>query len=381
MPTHDKAGNAGAHSTPNEEKLTLMVAGLAHSDWQNFEVESDLLTPADGWLVMLGFPSGNIPKGIVEGAPALLKVGSDTIMTGRIDTLRHSVATNKHQLIMSGRDINAVLVDCSAPIFSVKNMTLNEVIKKIVSPLGVSRIKINANAPITAKKVSIEPGQTAWEALSMAAEINGLWPWTDPDGTLIIGGPDYTAKPVGSLVMRYSGKGNNIINIDLTKSIARRFSQTTVLAQKHGTEEEDGVVNLKSTVRDIQIALYRPKIMQVHDVQNQQEVEFRAKKLQADARLNGFTLTIGVKGFRAPNGQLWTPGQRVHVVSEPHAIDDIFFLMKRRVTGGRPGIGAMTTLTLKQDATWLPEVYPKQKHHKKKDDGGWIVVDKNTPVY
>ncbi len=378
-PSNPAAGNTAAKQTQPRDKLALLIGNAMHDDWQRYEVDADLLTPADGWMVTLGFPAGKMPAGIKAGVRVLLKVGQDTIMTGRMDTLRHSIQQNQHLLLMSGRDANAVLVDCSAPIFSACEMTLQEVIAKIVKPFGITNIRIAATKPLTSKKASIEPGMTAWEALTQAAEASGLWPWTDPDGTLVIGGPDYTTPPVGTLVMHYNGQGNNIMAITHDTSIARRYSQTTVLAQQHGRGDEDGQNAMRASVSDPQISLYRPKIIVTHDAQSQQEVEFRARKAQADARLAGFTLTVTVRGLRAPNGQPWTPGQRVHVVSEPHGIDAIFFLMRRNFTGGSLGAGEKTTLTLKEDGVWIPDAYPKRKKHKSKDD--WIVVDKNTPVY
>lgn len=374
---NNQAGNTAAATPVTQDKLALLVGNVMHDDWQRYEVDSDLLTPADGWMVTLGFPNGKRPAGIHAGARALLKLGTDTLMTGRIDTLRHSIGERQHLLMMSGRDANAVLVDCSAPVFSVRQMSLDDVIGKIVKPFGITRIRIAATKPLTSAKVSIEPGMTAWDALMQAAEASGLWPWTDPDGTLVIGGPDYTTPPVGTLVMRYDGKGNNIISLTHDESIARRYSQTTVLAQCHGSEDDDGQNAMRASVSDPQIALYRPKIIVTGDAQSQQEVEFRARKAQADARLAGFTLTVVVKGLRAPNGQPWTPGQRVHLVSEPDGIDAVFFLMKRGFTGGSMAAGEKTTLTLKEDDVWIPDAWPKRKRHKKGDDG-WIIVDRHT---
>lgn len=383
MPTPNKpaAGNAAASQPVSRDKLALLIGDVMHDDWQRYEVEADLQTPADGWMVTLGFPAGKMPAGIKSGVRVLLKVGQDTVMTGRMDTLRHGIRPNQHLLMMAGRDANAVLVDCSAPIFTACEMTLNEVISKIVKPFGITNIRIAATAPLTSAKTSIEPGMTVWEALAQAAEASGLWPWTDPDGTLVIGGPDYTTPPVGTLVMRHDGKGNNILDIDVDDSIARRYSQTTVLAQQHGSEDEDGQNAMRATVSDPQIPLYRPKIIIAHDAQSQQEVEFRARKAQADARLAGFTMTVTVKGLRAPNGKPWTPGQRVHVVSEPHGIDAIFFLMKRSFNGGAMGMGEKATLTLKEDGVWIPDAFPKHKKHKGKGKGDWIIVDQNTPIY
>ncbi|MFX8035950.1 hypothetical protein ABTK80_20075, partial [Acinetobacter baumannii] len=89
---------------------------------------------------------------------------------------------------------------CSAPVFTSQNLTLDQVVAKIVMPLGVTKIRIDADNALRREKVSVEPGDTAWDALAHAAEANGLWPWFEPDGTLVVGGPDYNAAPVATLV-------------------------------------------------------------------------------------------------------------------------------------------------------------------------------------
>jgi len=102
----------------------------------------------------------------------------------------------------------------------------------------------------------------------------------------------------------------------------------------------------------------------------------RARKLIADARLNGFTLQARVKGhhIKAPgmpgNGKLWTPGQRVNVMSEPHGINGTFFLLARRFSGNRRQ-GAVTELTFKEDGVWVLDAHPhKRKHRRGKNDAG-----------
>ncbi len=47
----------------------------------------------------------------------------------------------------------------------------------------------------------MEPGDTAWDALVHVAEANGLWPWFDPDGTLVVGGPKYDAPEQATLIL------------------------------------------------------------------------------------------------------------------------------------------------------------------------------------
>jgi prophage tail gpP-like protein len=65
---------------------------------------------------------------------------------------------------------------------------------------------------------------------------------------------------------------------------------------------------------------------------------------------------------------LWTPGQRVRVVSEPHGISGVYYLMRRTFLCSR-GQGQITELTLKPDGLWQPDV-SHHKRHKRKATAG-----------
>lgn len=354
-----------------DDRVTLLIGGRAHTDWTRYRVDSDLLTPADAWQVDLAATGFQLPPNVKSGALAELRVGKDTVMTGRIDEIDHQVVKDRHNLTLTGRDGAAVLVDCSAPIFSSKQITLAEVIANVVKPLGITRVRVDAQGSAVYDKVNVDPCDTAWEVLTNAAEGSGLWPWFEPDGTLVIGGPDYSHPPVGSLVLRHDGKGNNVIQLSRNESIAERYSEVTVLAQSHGTAVDGGKNALKATARDTGVGVYRPKIVVDHDAPTLASVQARARKVLSDSRLRGMTLTATVKGHRTSDGLLWRPGQRIHVLSEPHDINAVYFLMGRRFEGGRGQVkGATTVLTLKEDGVWVLDAHPHTKRRRRRHEAG-----------
>ena len=364
--------------TPAKDRVSLLIGGHVHSDWTRYRVDSDLLTPADAWQVDLAAPRIDLPATVKAGSLAEVRVGSDIVMTGRIDEVDHQVGKTQHTLTLTGRDGAAVLVDCSAPIFSSKQITLAEVVANVVKPLGVTRVRIDAVRTATYDKVHVDPCDTAWDVLTNAAEGSGLWPWFEPDGTLVIGGPDYTAPPVASLILRRDGKGNNVVSLGRSESIAERYSEVTVLAQAHGTILENGKNAMRATAQDTGVNLYRPKIIVDHDAPTLASVQARARKVISDSRLRGMTLTAVVKGHRTSDGALWKPGQRIHVLSEPHGLNGVYFLMGRRFEGGRGQVkGPTTTLTLKEDGVWVLDAHPhtKRKRHRKTIGPGEILPD------
>lgn len=362
MPTSADARNTTGRPDLSRdiEPVSLLIGGKVHNAWTRYEVDSNLLEPAAGWSVELGLPDGELPPVVEEGARVEVRVGRDTVMTGFVDDVGDDIDGRSSRLGMSGRDGASVLLDCSAPIFAAKEMTLDQIVRTIVNPLGVSKVRVDPRGRGVAEKVNIEPGETAWSALEKAAQANGLWPWFAPDGTLVVGGPDYDAPPVASLIMRRDGKGNNVERIRRRTSIARRYSEITVLGQSHGTFAGDGLNAMRVTVRDNQVKLHRPLIITASDASGIPLAQ-RAKKALADGRLDGLTYEIDVRGHRTSDGLLWAPGQRVHLVDERHDFDGILFLMARRLRGGRQ-TPSTTSLMLKEDKVWIPDVLrPKRK--------------------
>lgn len=385
--------NKQAAQVKDLDKVSVVVGGKVFSDWSGYGIDSDFLIPADAWSMRLGLPSGIFPGEVVRGASVQVRVGPDVVMSGRIDRVSRNVSRDQVSLTITGRDGAAILVDCSSPVFTSRQVSLEEVIALVVRPLGIKNIELHAESSIRNDKITVEPGEKAWETLLRACAGRGLWPWFNPDGTLVIGGPDYTAEPVATLILRRSGEGNNVLSLTDESSIERCYSQLTVLAQGHAhstnkkkdlgivdvdgdagtvTDEEmntgiaeTGQHGLRYTVEDPNISYYRPLVMVMHDADSQEQVRYRARKVMSDARLEGYSLIARVQGHRNSNGVLWQPGQRIHIISEPHGIDAVYFLMGREFTGGRPG-GTVTTLRLKEDGVWIPDAWPKKKKGRKK---------------
>lgn len=358
-------------STPSErrpEVLEIRVGGLAHQGWMDYEIDSDLLTPADAWRVRLAQPVIDLPQEVVEGALVEVRMGGETVLQGRLDERVLAVEKGRHELMLSGRDGAGVLLDCSAPLMTISQVTLEQIVVKVVRPLGITRIRIDADKTILREKVNIEPGDTAWDALRRAAEANGLWPWFEPDGTLVVGGPRYDRPPVATLLMRADGKGNNVLSLSEQRSVVERFSEVTVFGQSHAAGldagERDGRNNIKATVLDDGVMTYRPKIVVDHEAVTSEIARARGRKVISDSRLKAYTLTAQVHGHRTDDGLLWAPGQRVVVKSDPHKLDGVYFVMARRFTCDRSN-GQRTQLTLKEDGVWVLDAHPGTRRHRR----------------
>lgn len=350
------------------ERVSLILGGQQHDEWEYYSIDSNLLTPADAWRMRLSV-SASLPASVKKGASITIRVGKNIVMSGRIDKVTDRLDKSRRMVTIQGRDAAAVLCDCSAPIFAAQLVSLQELVGRIVKPLGITKIRIDASNTRNRERVNVEPGDTAWQALQNAAEANGLWPWVEPDGTLVVGGPDYSKPPVATLVLRKDGQGNNIEAIDIEHDMSHSFSDVTVLSQSHATGEDSGDPAIIASYKDPSLGCYRPRIVVDHEVETQQDAQDRARKLQADSRLASFAIKVQVKGHTIPNSaNLWMPGQRVTLISEPHGIDQIYFLIARQFEGGR-NTPTVTHLELKEDGAWIVEAHP-HKRRRGKDSVG-----------
>lgn len=365
-------------STPADDSLALVIGGHEHRDWERYEVDSDLLIPADGWRMTINLPAEELPAYVREWAPVTLTYAGQVILHGLIDTLESGVEKETRTLTLTGRDLAAVLVDCSAPVFTARQCGLDEIVAKMVRPLGITAIRVDAGKA-GRDKISVDPGMTAWDALQRVCEQNGCWPWFAPDGTLHIGGPDYTDSgnpPVGQLIQRLDGRGNNVTQLTETRGVQERYSQVTVLGQSHGSERTAGEHSIHATAKDSAADFHRPKIVVEADCEDAGHAQRRARKIVADGKLGAYELRATVRGHKVfgAGETLWTPGQRVRVLSEPLHVDGVFYLMRRTFLCSRSG-GRTTELTLRPDALWQPDVGHHKRHKLKTKAGAGEIAD------
>lgn len=89
--------------TPSD-KVRLLIGGKFHEDWESYDIDSDLLIPADAWHVTLGLRQGELPGEVCDGAPVEVLVGDERVMVGRIDDIAHRVSKRDNRYAISGRD-------------------------------------------------------------------------------------------------------------------------------------------------------------------------------------------------------------------------------------------------------------------------------------
>lgn len=360
-------------ATPNnlyDNQIVLRIGGMEHRTWQSYDIDSDFLIPADGFDFELGVAAtqGQIPD--LTGQRCEVVINGETVLTGIIGNQRDEKDKGSRSLRLTGRDLACLLVDCSAPQVNVKGMTVLAAVQKLVAPWKsyLPKVVLKAENNPTLDKVDIEPSESAWQALSHVANSVGLHVWLEADGTLAVGGADYSSEPVATLCWSKSDNRRNVERINIERDVDNRFSEVTFLAQSHGRSGNAAKHDLKWVWQDPSMPLHKPKTVVVADADNLEALKRQAKKQLSDWKLEGLTITVTVGDHKTAAGVLWAAGQRVHLIDEEEGIDAIFFVMGRRLMLSRMA-GTQTELRLKEDGVWTPDAYAQKAERARKRKG------------
>lgn len=334
---------------PSEDVISLEVGGLTCDTWKSYRIDSDLLTPADGWEMSLGAMDGTLPAQIYEGAEVKLRLDQDLILSGSIDTIDDDTDKQGTRIDLAGRDAGAFLMDCSADMLTLNDSTLKQIITKAVFPLGITKISWRAPQKSIRKRVHTEPGQSVWEWVQAACEANNVWPWFEPDGTLVIGQPDYTVPPVATLVL--DGDRTNVESMSVKRSITERFSKVTVYGQAAG-DGGDGVAHVVGVAIDDAVRIKRHKVVVDGNCETTELATARAHKIIADGRMSGTRVVVKVTGHRTGAGHVWTPGMRATLECPKKRVNGIWYLIRRVLKRNRSE-GKVTELHFIEDGSWM----------------------------
>lgn len=352
-----------------ENEIVVEIDGKQHKNWKSYNIDSDFLIPADSFSFDLGKSSEMQVLPNFAGKTAVVKINGETVLTGIVDNTQHRISKSGRYYAINGRDRASILLDCSAPIMNVKGLTVFDAIKKIVEPLGIKQVELRAENNPTLDKIDIDISETAWEAIMRCANSAGLHCWFESNGTLIVGGADYSTPPVATLYVRANDSSRNNFNeASLTFDVSQSYSEVTFLGQKHGRDSDSAKHDFKWVYKNPELQIYKPKTVVLSDVENLEALKKQAKKQISDWQLEAFDLTVTVPDHKTASGQLWQAGQRVHVICEEYEIDAIFFLMGRRFMLSRAG-GTQTELRFKQDGIWTPDAYKAKAEQARKRKG------------
>ncbi len=377
----------------NVDNMVLEVGGVVCSGWDQVDIDSEIMTPADAWsLALFGLDDYVLPESVQGGADVSIKYLGQTVLVGVVDSLKDKCGRLGRQVRISGRDLAGQLLDCSVNIFQGKAMTLNEIVTHSLSggsgvDASINRtVAVNIKVPariskeLLAQKTAVEPGEAIWTAIQKAAEAVGQYVWFDPDGTLIIGNPvrdEEQPALVPELVMMRDGTTSEVIVLDLeySEDVSDVYSEIHILGtddqtgrsftsrrrnllKSHRTLSDDRKVALDGAASQI-LSKRRLRIIVSGQAATAAEAETLADKVLHDANLNAYTLTADVEGWTCATGEIWRAGWvttvKTDAIARVSGEPSAWVIFGRTLKLSRTQ-GKITTLRLKRVADWMQPV-------------------------
>lgn len=346
-------------------QITLKIGGYAVNGWDSVSIDSQIDTPAENWSFKLFQVDGDpLPKGIAGAKDIQIFYNKELVLTSIADKVAEAVSRDGYGLEISGRDLAGQLIDCSVPIFSGRQMTLEELLNKFVLSGDLSSIfhdvRIQNNAWLK-NKVSVEPAESLWDAIAKAAAVTGQHIWLEPNGTLVIGDPFANSHRVQTplRLMKPLDNTNNVLDLSYENDVSNIFSEIKILGQ-----DTKGSHVLSSATSNTQYGFNRLKILSMGDVETKAEADTALEKIKKDNDLQAYSLDATVSGWTI-DGNVWTPSW--HLNLETNALSNAtakWAVYGRTLMLSRDS-GKTTKLRMKRQGDWAQPLLHKEPTPKK----------------
>jgi len=311
--------------------IKLRVGGAEYGGWKTARVTVGIEALSGSFSLGVSERWGgqDQPWPINEGDACTVVLNGEPVLTGYLDAREPSF----EGVTVEGRDRAGDLVDSSAVSdhWEFKGYTIEQIARKICAPFGIS-VAMQAGLVLTApKKFSVDPGDTAANALENVCRLAGLLAVSDG-----CGGIRLTRASSERCVVDLM-QGNNILPGARARfDMAGRFRTYRVLGQHRGSDNLSGANAAAVKGEATDLAVTRPERVlvirpegNVTAAQAKQRAEWEAITRAA----RGDTLSIPVQGWTQGDKARtrWTPNKLVRVRASRLGVPDADMLITQVV--------------------------------------------------
>lgn len=304
----------------SDDAVKLTIGGLMFGGWTEVEIASGIDSVAASFR--LGITErwpGHPDRWVIDaGAPAVVSIGGEPLITGYVDRIASDLAKGQHSISAEGRSKTGDLVDCSAVASpgSWSNRSLEAIAGELAAPFGITVTAEADTAPVFAK-FALQQGETVWEAIERMLRQRGLLGYTDTAGNVRI----FTPKP-GSASVTLT-EGVDVKTVSGHHDVSDRFSVYIAKGQAAGNDQASGatVAGPKAQASDTAVTRYRPLIVMAEDQASPASLTKRANWEAITRAARAQQVTVEYAGWRRPDGALWQPAQLVRLIAPSSWID------------------------------------------------------------
>ncbi|MDR7259881.1 prophage tail gpP-like protein [Sphingomonas sp. BE270] len=214
--------------------LSIEVGGNAITGWEAIDVTLRAEAFPNSFAIGLSSKEPITSKAVVAkaGDPCVIKIGSDTVITGYVDRDSNTTSADGHTLSLIGRGKTQDLTDCSAEWKGgqILSATGLEIAKKLAAPYGIEvKLAAGADAGQPVPQTNITYGETAAGIIQRNARNAGLLAYEDSDGALLL-------ARVGTVKAASGVKyGVNVLDSSVTNAMDQRYSEVRCAALSQNT--------------------------------------------------------------------------------------------------------------------------------------------------
>lgn len=290
--------------------VILTVGGKLYQGWESVAIDRSITTMCAAWGLQTANPRpGLLINPLQPSLPAVLKSGTDALLTGVIDDIEGAAGG----MTVKGRCATAELIDCSPPAPAVwKGVTVAALAAALCAPFGLDVVS-EAPAGAVFETICAWPWERSFDVLLRAAKARGLLITTNADGALLITSGGLGGSTIGALI-----EGENC-KLSWKASRQPRVAAWTAYGQTPPSAVTSGaaVCSMRGGSADLGGGAGRSRGEWISGPMGAAGAASAAGLLCTSAIADSYRITASVTGWRqgGENGPLWTFNQLVPVTS------------------------------------------------------------------
>lgn len=328
-----------------ENEVTLYINGRKYIGWRSVQIDVSVNSLVRVCELGAARTSNrtSLCDGIEEGADAVVKIGSDTVLTGYVVSKKVSYSENSTQIQITIKSKTVDLEECMIPPKKPnqwKNARISSVIKTVAGYYGIETID-NGLAK-NARNIDFSTHETIGKGIVNLLKADSLLINDDEFGDLVICDIGQNGDAHDQLIY-----GKNILSGSRDHDISKVFKTYVVIGQ--GTDPESKSKNpansLSEPSENAEFPRNRVLVTEQSGNRTRKELKTRADNLKFNSVGNADVLTYQVQGWRQSNGDLWK--QNMNVVVKDPMLDISQTLLVSKISYKLDQDGSTTTMVLK----------------------------------
>lgn len=344
------------------DAVTLFINKKVFEGWEDIQLTKELNVLASDFQLKLTdkWKQDQEAFTVQPGALAHIHLSKKSFLTGWVDSLALSFASNERSITASGRSRTSDLVDCSVTGENeFSGLNLQEIATKACAPFNIPVIFQSPPGEAFAK-VTIQQGETVFGLLDRLARQRKLLMFPDNEGFLNFAVAGRKKSPV------QLKEGVNVLSGSATFDNSERFSEYIVKGQNLSfLGEPDQSTSPSGTAKDNGISRFRPLIIVGETATDDGTSSDRAAYEAGLRAARALEVQVSVQGWLRSDGTPWEINEIVSC--DIGSLGVRRNLLVKKVVYNKNNSGTTATMTLIR-----PDAFEFKKEIQKDADAGWL---------